>query len=133
LPIQGDAPSCGAHAGYREGMGIDHVLEPEKARELIASNEVVVLDVRGDDEWHDHRVAGARHTPGDALESALEEIDADRPVLIVCDDGERSAGVAAELRESGREAACIDGGMKAWESDKLPMQPSADADDDAKV
>jgi rhodanese-related sulfurtransferase len=114
-------------------MGIDDVLEPERARELIASNEVTVIDIRPDEEWRDKRVAGARHVEEAELDSALAELDRDEAVLIVCGDGERSAGLAAELRDSGREASCIDGGMDAWESEKFPMQPSTDPDDDVRI
>jgi hypothetical protein len=41
--------------------------------------------------------------------------------------------LAAKLRERGREVASIDGGMKAWEGEKFPMQPSTDPDDDLRV
>jgi rhodanese-related sulfurtransferase len=64
---------------------------------------------------------------------ALEGVDDQRPLIIVCGDGERSASLAAELRERGREVASIEGGMKAWEGEKLPMQPSSDPDDDVRV
>jgi sulfur-carrier protein adenylyltransferase/sulfurtransferase len=114
-------------------MSIDEALEPEQARELIASNEVTVLDLREDDEWHDKRVAGSRRVSEDELDATLEELDEERDLLIVCEDGEHSATIAARLRERGREASCIEGGMKAWEKEKLPMQPSVDADDEAKV
>jgi rhodanese-related sulfurtransferase len=114
-------------------MRIDETLEPEQARQLIASNEVTVLDVRADDDWHDKRVPGARHVSEAELDAALDQIEQEQAVVIVCDDGEQSAGLAARVRESGREAACIDGGMKAWEREKFPLQPSADADDDVKI
>jgi rhodanese-related sulfurtransferase len=114
-------------------MGIDDSLEPDRARELVASSEVVVFDIRSDEEWREKRVAGARHVDEAELDSAIGELDEDEAVLIVCGDGERSAGLAAELRDSGREATCIEGGMDAWESEKLPMQPSTDPDDDARI
>jgi rhodanese-related sulfurtransferase len=114
-------------------MGIEERLEPEEARRLIASNEVTVLDVRGDEQWLEKRIAGSERVSEDDLESRLSDLDEDRDLLIVCEDGERSAQVASGLREQGREAGCIDGGIEAWEKEKLPMQPSVDAADDAKV
>jgi rhodanese-related sulfurtransferase len=113
-------------------MPIDKVLEPGAARELIASNEASVVDIRDDDDWHEKRVAGAVHAEGN-LDAALEGVDDDRPVIIVCGDGDRSARLAAELRERGREVASIEGGMEAWEGEKFPMQPSSDPDDDVQV
>jgi rhodanese-related sulfurtransferase len=114
-------------------MGIDEALEPEQARKLIASNEVEVLDIRPEDEWHDKRVPGSRRVDEAELDAVVEELGDARSLVLVCEDGEQSADIAAQLRERGREAACIEGGIEAWEKEKLAMQPSSDADDDAKV
>jgi rhodanese-related sulfurtransferase len=111
-------------------MAIEEVLDPEAARKVIASNDATLLDIRGDDDWHEKRIAGARRASEDDLESTLEELGSDRAVVIVCNDGERSANLAAQLRESGREATSIDGGMDAWDG---PTQPSADPDEDADI
>jgi len=112
---------------------IESVLDPEQARELIASNQATAIDIRDDDEWRDKRVPGARHTSEEELESALEQVDEEQIVLVVCADGSRSAEVAEKLRDDGRQAACIDGGMDAWEKEKFPLQPSDDPADDATV
>ena len=83
-------------------MPIDEVLEPGAARELIASNEATVVDIREDEDWHERRVPGAVHAVEGDLGAALEGVDDQRPLIIVCGDGERSASLAAELRERGR-------------------------------
>lgn len=114
-------------------MEMEEQLEPDQARELIASDEVTVLDIRDDEQWREKRIAGARQVDAGEVDSALEGLDDDRAVLIVCADGKRSAELAAELREDGRDAACIEGGVDAWESEKLAMQPSDDVSDDAVV
>ena len=98
-------------------------LEPKRARELIASDGGQVLDLRGDEEWVDVRIAGAVRASGDDLEPALESLDSDRPVLVVCADGERSIEVAGDLRERGLQAAAVKGGMKGWTGDGLPTLP----------
>jgi rhodanese-related sulfurtransferase len=112
---------------------IDSVIDAEQARELIASNRATAVDIRGDDAWRDKRVPGARHASEEDLETALEQVDEEQIVLVVCADGRRSAELAEKLRESGRQATCIDGGMDAWESAKFPLQPSDDPADDATV
>jgi len=114
-------------------MEIESVVDPEQARELIASNRATAIDIRGDDEWRDKRVPGARHASEQELESTLEQVDEEQIVLVVCGDGTRSAELAEKLRESGGQAACIDGGMDAWEGKKFPLQPSDDPADDATV
>lgn len=114
-------------------MGIEEALEPDQARELVASNEVTVLDIRDDEEWHDKRVPGSRRVAEEELGSTIGELDDDRSVLVVCADGSRSAELVTKLREEGREVACIDGGMEAWAKEKFPVQPAPEADDNADI
>jgi len=98
-------------------------LEPGRARELIASEGGQVLDLRDDEEWVEVRIAGAVRGSGDDLDSALESLDSEHPVLVVCTDGGRSAEVAGDLRERGMQAAALKGGMKGWTGDGLPTLP----------
>ncbi len=114
-------------------MDVEATIEPEQARELIASNRATAIDIRDDEAWRDKRVPGARQASEEEIDAVLERVDEEQIVLVVCDDGGRSAELAEKLREAGREASCIDGGMDAWENGKLPLQPSDDPADDAKV
>jgi rhodanese-related sulfurtransferase len=98
-------------------------LEPDRARELIASERGQVLDLRGDEEFAAESIAGAVRPENEDIETALESLDDDQPVLVVCEDGKRSAEVAKDLRDRGYQAAAIKGGMKAWTGDKLPVLP----------
>ena len=114
-------------------MASDEVLEPDQARELIASNEATVLDLRAEEDWRDKRVPGAHWASEQDLESAIEAIADDQLLVVMCTDDERSSDLAAQLRDQGRQAACIKGGMDAWEKEKFPLQPSTDPDEDATV
>jgi histidinol-phosphate aminotransferase len=67
------------------------------------------------------------------LDDALEQIDDDQTVIVACEDGEESAEVADELRERGIDAVSLEGGMEAWRSDDMPMQPSRDPEDGAVI
>jgi rhodanese-related sulfurtransferase len=98
-------------------------LEPARARELIATEGAQPLDLRDEDQYAEVRIAGTVRASEDDLDEALESIDQDRPVVVVCEDGERSAKVAADLRDRGYQAAALKGGMKAWAGDKNPTIP----------
>jgi len=98
-------------------------LEPARARELIATEGAQPLDLRDEDQYAEVRIAGTVRASEDDLDEALESIDQDRPVVVVCEDGERSAKVAADLRDRGYQAAALKGGMKAWAGDKHPTIP----------
>lgn len=98
-------------------------LDPGRARKLIASDGAQVLDLQDDDDFAEAHIAGAVRADREEIDAALESLDEDRPVVVVCEDGERSGEVAAELRERGYQAAVVEGGMKAWTGDSLPTQP----------
>lgn len=101
----------------------EEALDAKRARELIASEGVQTLDLRDEDDFADAHIAGAVRAERDEIEGALESLDQDRPVVVVCADGKRSSDVAADLRERGLQAAVVKGGMKAWTGDGLPVQP----------
>jgi rhodanese-related sulfurtransferase len=99
----------------------------KRARELIAGGDATVLDIRPEEEWQSvGNIPGSVNAPGEDASEAVQAIAEDRTVIVVCRRGDRSAEVAEQLRDGGREAVSIDGGMEAWEDDKLPLQPSED-------
>jgi rhodanese-related sulfurtransferase len=104
----------------------EETLDPKRARQLIASEGAQPVDLRDEDDFADGHIAGAMRADTDEVGSAVESLDQDRPVVVVCDDGKRSSHVAADLREQGYRAAIVKGGMKAWTGDGLPVQPRED-------
>lgn len=110
-------------------MGSDldsEVLSAEEARELVATGKAVAVDIRNDEAWESGHITGAIHAPGEELEARLGDLPEDETIIVACEDGDESAKVAERLREKGLQAASIEGGMKAWERDKLPEQPRPD-------
>jgi rhodanese-related sulfurtransferase len=102
---------------------LEETLSAADARALIASGEAQALDIRDDEEWEEARIAGAAHQPEEVVIERLDEFPADTAIVVVCADGKRSGKLAARLRESGKQAASIDGGLNAWEREGLPTQP----------
>lgn len=85
----------------------------------------MVLDVREDGEWAAGRIDGAVHIPMNQLPARLgvdsETVPANRPVVVVCKVGGRSAQVTAWLNQQGYDARNLDGGMLAWALAHQPM------------
>jgi rhodanese-related sulfurtransferase len=102
---------------------LEEELDAKPARELIAREGAQALDLRDLDEWAEAHIAGAVRVEDGDVEGALESLDEDRPVVVVCADGKRSAEVAADLRERGFSAGILKGGMKSWTGAGLPTQP----------
>lgn len=92
--------------------------------------DIVLLDVREDDEWAAGHAPKAVHVPMGQVSQRLDEITAavpGRPVHVVCRSGSRSARITAYLSEIGLDAVNVDGGMKAWSGAGLPLVTEASA------
>jgi rhodanese-related sulfurtransferase len=124
--LVGEREHAEPEQGEREQPELGERVDVDRARELVASSEVSVIDIREPDDFADVHIPGARPADGVDAEALAEEVGDEEKALVVCDDGKRSAEFAAELRERGVEAASIDGGMERWTKHQLPSQPSVD-------
>ena len=98
-------------------------LEPVEARRLIEGGQVQIIDVRDPWEYERDHIPGARLVPLAQLGARLEEIDPERPLLMVCEVGERSRLAAEFLHEAGFPAVYnLKGGMIAWRNYRLPVE-----------
>jgi hydroxyacylglutathione hydrolase len=90
-------------------------LDAKGLAERLWANEVVLLDVREDDEWEESHVEGSLHTPYHDLRDGLptEIRDADKPLAVACSAGNRSSLAASLLERAGIENVIhvADGGV----------------------
>jgi rhodanese-related sulfurtransferase len=83
----------------------------------------ILLDVREASEFVEVRAAGALLVPTSTFTTRVGELPADRPLLVVCHLGGRSAAVAGYLIRAGRtDVVNVAGGMEAWERAGLPVR-----------
>ena len=86
----------------------------------------ILLDVREASEFAEVRAPGAVLVPTSTFMTRVEELPADRPLLVVCHLGGRSAAVAGYLIRAGRtDVVHVAGGMDAWERAGLPVRRGA--------
>jgi rhodanese-related sulfurtransferase len=86
----------------------------------------ILLDVREPNEFEEVRVAGAALVPTSVFMTRVGELPADRPLMVVCHMGGRSAAVAGYLIRAGRtDVVNVAGGMDAWERAGLPVRRGA--------
>ena len=86
----------------------------EKWEEWVAESGGVLLDIREPSEWKLGTLPGALLIPMSELQSRMEEIPKDKPILCICRSGARSQQVAAFLQFNGYDdVANMVGGMKA--------------------
>lgn len=96
---------------------------PEVAPEWVARHrgEVHILDVRTPAEFDAERLEGAQLIPIDELRARVGEVGTERPVVVVCQTGRRSALGTQILAKAGVErVANLAGGMVTWRDLGLP-------------
>ncbi|MEE0799673.1 MAG: rhodanese-like domain-containing protein [Gemmiger sp.] len=106
---------CGAagtagDSGYRQ-------ISQEEAKEMMDTGEVLILDVREQDEYDSGHIPDAVLLPVGQIteESAAEVIpDKDTTVLVYCRSGNRSRTAAAALAGLGYSNIFEFGGISTW-------------------
>jgi molybdopterin/thiamine biosynthesis adenylyltransferase/rhodanese-related sulfurtransferase len=113
------SPAPAAASGTAPGLGPASMTAPDAAALLAGGAPVALVDVREDWEARALPVAGARLVPSgaflgpDGADVARAELPTDRPVLLVCAAGARSARVADVARAVGVDARSVEGGAPA--------------------
>ena len=98
-------------------------MTPREAADALAAG-ALALDVREDDEWDAAHIAGALHLRLSELGVRYEELAREVPIVCVCRSGGRSAAAATALAGAGYTTYNLEGGMKAWLADGLPIEPA---------
>jgi rhodanese-related sulfurtransferase len=93
------------------------------------SREVQIVDVRELDEFKGPlgHVAGAKLIPLGSLMNRVSEIDKQKPVVVVCRSGARSAQATLMLGKAGFDkVANLSGGMLRWRAQRFPVEGGTD-------
>ena len=102
----GGAPA----ASYRQ-------ISQEEAKEMMDTEEVIILDVREQDEYDSGHISGAVLLPvGTISEDTAAEVipEKDSAVLVYCRSGNRSKTAASALAELGYTSVFEFGGINTW-------------------
>lgn len=95
-------------------------ISQEKAKEMMDTQEVLILDVREQDEYDSGHIPGAVLLPVGTIdeESAAAVIpEKDTTVLVYCRSGNRSKRAAKALAELGYTGIYEFGGINTWPYD----------------
>lgn len=92
---------------------------------LINQQNALVLDVSEAAEYEKGHMPNARNIAVGELASRAGEIEKHKvkPVIVVCDDSNRSGKAATTLRKLGFEQVfTLSGGVRAWRQAGLPVE-----------
>jgi rhodanese-related sulfurtransferase len=90
----------------------------------LMNQGAAVLDLRAREEYAAGHLTNARHAPLDTLDTVAESLKRykERPVLVYCERGGRTASAIARLRALGfNQVFNLRGGVAAWRGDNLPL------------
>ena len=98
---------------------------PSQATQLINREDALVLDVREPGEYGAGHIIGAKNAPLSRIDSGAEIAGKrkDRPVILYCESGNRSAKATAALKAQGYTRVLnLSGGLGAWQQAGLPVE-----------
>jgi len=90
----------------------------------LMNDEALILDVREDSEWAVGHIPNARHIRLGQLSEQIAQLEKykDKPVVVYCRSGNRSARACALMKKAGfNNANNLAGGIVAWEQANLPI------------
>ena len=96
-----------------------------EAVDLIKNKNAVIIDVRTPEEFAESHLPEANNFPVDTLSQNIETIkklQRDKPLLVYCRSGKRSARAAEKLKNLGVNSLYnLKGGIKAWSDANNPL------------
>jgi rhodanese-related sulfurtransferase len=96
-----------------------------QATHLINREDALVVDVREPNEFAAAHLLGAKSLPLARLDASGADLAKrkERPVIVYCDGGDRSAKALAALKKQGfTRVASLSGGIAAWQQAGLPVE-----------
>ncbi len=100
---------------------VDHIA----ATQLINRQNALVLDVREQGEYDSGHILNSRLIPLGKLHERIGELEKyrERPIVVVCRSGMRSASACAMLGKQGfAQVHNLAGGVMAWQKASLPLE-----------
>jgi hydroxyacylglutathione hydrolase len=106
-------------------LGSTPAIDPAGLAERLRRDEVVLLDVREDDEWAEGHVEGSLHVPYHELRDGIPaEVRVNgKPLAVACSVGNRSSIAASLLKRAGVGPLVhlADGGVRDLEANGIPL------------
>jgi hydroxyacylglutathione hydrolase len=99
------------------------VTTPLSVEDIATRRDLTVIDVRGEAEWKEGHIPGARHLFLGNLLAGTHDLPRDMPIVTQCQGGTRSAIAASLLRAKGfTDVHNFPGGFDAWTRAGKPVE-----------
>lgn len=98
----------------------------EEAKQMIESEDVILLDVRTEAEYHTAHIEGATLIPVSELGNRTKELNKSKKIVVYCRSGNRGVTASGILIEQGFDRVYnVLGGINAWEERGYPVVSTA--------
>src|SRR6059058_4893747 len=94
-----------------------------EAKQLIDQG-AQLIDVRTDVEYEKGHIPGSTHVPLADVQRESANLDREKPVILYCRSGNRSAPAADAFAASGWDAHSVEGGLLAWAEAGYELEPA---------
>ena len=110
--------------GLEEHHPLFKTVTPLEAKNLIENrNDLLLIDVRGQDELSEGYIAGSTLMPLWDIIKGAQRPPQNKPILLICAVGGRSLALGQLMSKNGwNEVYNLKGGIFAWKEAKLPVQ-----------
>ena len=107
---------------YSENSRKATKLDPQEVIFQLNNNDALLIDLRNEKEFSKGKISQAIYV-GPDLENCKKEIEKnlDKPIVLFCQNGNKSDEFSKELKKSGTDTFILKGGINSWTADGLPL------------
>ena len=129
-PVCGENPTIFSPIDYEQFCGvrdkgeIAEMSPHELKRRMDTGDPFELIDVREPFEFEIARIAGAKLIPLGEIAERLDELEREKPIIVHCHSGKRSAQAVQLLQQRGfAKVYNLEGGIDAWSEQIDPNVP----------
>ena len=110
--------------GLEQQQSLFKTVTPKEAKNLIENRgDLLLIDVRGQDELTQGYIEGSTLMPLWAIIKGTQRPPQNKPILLICAVGGRSLALGKLMSKNGwNEVYNLKGGISAWKKAKLPLK-----------
>lgn len=101
------------------------VLNSDKFEQKLQDSDIQLVDVRTPAEFADGHLPNAINVNvmDDNFDAEMAKLDKEKPVMVYCKSGGRSAKAASKLKVQGfKNITDLDGGITSWKQAEKPIE-----------